>query len=339
MPTSIERTVAAIARAFASTFSSALGSSRASALVPARALAPAPAFALALAPALALALAFVLGTSSTAAAQSVGTSISTGREKGSYYYIGQRLGTTMLMKHGYRIAVETSSGSVQNLARLADPSSPTGLALTQSDALSRFLQGNREFENKLIVLGDAGRECVVLVGARRGGILRFADLAAAEGAEISVDDPGSGAAATFDFLVSMDPGLGSLRPVFVDTMEALLQLKVGGSHTDLVAAMWVQRPAMRSAPVKILLDNPSDYRLIPILPTEVENRKLPDDSVVYTFEKVRIGSDRTDAGLEVETICTRSLLLGSKDKLDREIRSKLSVTMLESGAEVIGGGH
>jgi hypothetical protein len=41
----------------------------------------------------------------------------------------------------------------------------------------------------------------------------------------------------------------------------------------------------------------------------------------------------------VETICTRSLLLASKDKLDRETRSRLSLTMLESGDEVIGRGN
>lgn len=281
----------------------------------------------------------VSGLASPAFSQMPGTSISTGREDGSYFYIGQRLQTRMLMKHDYRMRVETSSGSVQNLARLADPSSPTGLALTQSDALSRFLEGNRDFADQFIVLGDAGRECVLLVAARNGPIASFGDLKAARGRELSVDDPGSGAAATFDFLVSMDPGLGGVRPVFVDTIEALLQLKVGGAHTKLAAAMWVQRPAMRSAPVKILLDNDSDYRLVPILATDVENRTLPDDSVVYTFEKVQVGSDRSGSGASVETICTRSLLLASKDKLDRETRSRLSLTMLESGDEVIGRGN
>jgi len=270
--------------------------------------------------------------------QMTNTSISTGREDGNYYFIGERLQTKMTMEHSYRIAVETSSGSVQNLARLADPSSDVGLALTQSDALSRFLQSNSEFGKEFIVLGDAGKECVVLISARKGGIRTFSELKSSSGAEISVDDPGSGASATFDYLVAMDPALASTKPVFVDTMEALLQIKVAGAHTKLEAAMLVQRPSMRSPAVSIVLQNPRDYQLVPILESDVQNSKLPDDSVVYTFEKVRVGSSNPNGGIPVDTICTRSLLLASKGKLDREIRSKLSLMMLESSKDVIGNG-
>ena len=69
---------------------------------------------------------------------------------------------------------------------------------------------------------------------------------------------------------------------------------------------------------------------------DVENRKLPDGSVVYTFEKVNIGNTTGTNALDVETICTRGLLLASKRKLSREIRSKLSALMLQSSETVIG---
>ena len=275
---------------------------------------------------------------SIARSQTTHTSISTGREDGSYFYIGRRLQTAMLLEHDYRIAVETSSGSVQNLARLADSSSSFGLALTQSDALSRFLQANSEFAKEFIVLGDAGKECVVLITAKKEGIRDFSQLKTMAGGEISVDDPGSGASATFDYLVAMDPTLAKAKPVFVDTMEALLQIKVAGTHTNLKAAMLVQRPSTRSAPVKILLEYPDDYHLIPITESDVQNSTLPDDSVVYTFEKVKIGGTAAQEGLEVDTICIRSLLLASKAKLGRGIRSKLSLTMLNSADLVIGKG-
>ncbi len=265
------------------------------------------------------------------------TAISTGRQGGSYHGIGQRLQARMRADHAYGIAVESSSGSIQNLARLADPTSPVGLALTQSDALAQFLKMNAEFAGEYLVLGDAGRECVLLIASKRGGIQSFAELEAATDGRVSVDDPGSGAAVTLDYLMGMDPGLSDLQLSFTDTMEALLQLKVGGAHTDLRAAMIVQRPSTRSPAVGIVLSNPDDYRFAPIREADVQNANLPDESVVYTFERVRVGGSGSKDGVEIDTLCTRSLLLASKDKLDRDERSRLSRLMLEAGAEVIGG--
>jgi hypothetical protein len=198
------------------------------------------------------------------------------------------------------------------------------------------LGANSEFAKEFIVLGDAGKECVVLISAKKDGISSFSQFKTLTDGEISVDDPGSGASATFNYMVEMNPELASVRPVFVDTMEALLQIKVAGAHTDLKAAMLVQRPSVRSPAVKILLENPSDYQLVPILESDVQNSKLPDDSVVYTFEKVKIGGTSGQRGLEVDTICVRGLLLASKAKLSRDIRSKLSLVMLNSAASVIG---
>jgi len=273
---------------------------------------------------------------STASAQRWDSAISTGHKGGSYFYIGKRLQTTMQIRHDVRIGVETSSGSIQNLARLADPSSDIGLALTQTDALSQFLKSNAKFADEFIVLGDAGKECVVLITGKNSGITGFSDLKKKAGGEISIDDPGSGASATFAYLQAMDPEFARTKPVYVDTIEALLQIKVAGKYTDLKAAMLVQRASTRSAPVKVLLENPNDYRLVPISEADVQNSRLPDGSVVYSFEKVNIGNTTGDAALDVNTICTRGLLLASKRKLERELRSKLSAVMLESSATVIG---
>lgn len=272
----------------------------------------------------------------TALAQRWDSAISTGHKGGSYFYIGKRLQTTMQIRHDVRIEVETSSGSIQNLARLADPSSEIGLALTQTDALSQFLKSNAKFADEFIVLGDAGKECVVLITGKNSGITSFADLKKKAGGEISIDDPGSGASATFAYLQTMDPEFARTKPVYVDTIEALLQIKVAGKYTDLKAAMLVQRASTRSAPVTVLLENPDDYRLVPIAEADVQNSKLPDGSVVYSFEKVNIGNTTGDGALDVNTICTRGLLLASKRKLDRGLRSKLSAVMLESSATVIG---
>jgi TRAP-type uncharacterized transport system substrate-binding protein len=262
--------------------------------------------------------------------------ISTGQEGGSYYAIGQRLREAMQLQHHVDVGVQTSNGSIQNLARLADPDSEVSIALTQTDALSRFLRDNADFSNQFIVLGDVGRECALLIADKSGAIGSFSDLENASDAEVSVDALGSGAAVTFDYLKTMDPGLAKVKLVYVDTMEALLQLKVGGPHTRLKAAMLVQRPSTRSEAVRILVENPKDYRLVPIRSSDVANHKLPDGSVVYSFAKVKVGDVAGVGGLEVETLCTRGLLLASKQKLDRDVRSQLAKTMLESSKTVIG---
>ncbi len=186
------------------------------------------------------------------------------------------------------------------------------------------------------MLGDAGKECVFVVARQSGDLTTAASLKAATGGEISVDDNESGASVTFENISELEPGFRAITPVSVDVMEALLQLKVGGVHTKLKAAMIVQRPEARSAPIKTVLENPDTYRLVPIREADVGNAKRPDGSVVYTFERVTVGGTSDHRSLEVDTLCTRGLMLASKEKLDKDLRSQLSALMLESAGKIIG---
>jgi hypothetical protein len=154
--------------------------------------------------------------------------------------------------------------------------------------------------------------------------------------EISVDTAHSGAALTLRQMTLLEPGFATLTPVYVDVMQALLQLKVASPHSKLRALMLVQRPSAAPEPVRIVLDNPASYRIVPILEADVGNVELPDGSPVYTFEQVAVGGRERPESIEVETLCTRGLLLASKSKLSRDARSRLSRMMLESGDEVIG---
>ena len=273
-----------------------------------------------------------------AQAEQMGAVIGTGQESGSYFAIGQRLRTAMKLEHDLDIRVKTSFGSLQNLARLADPSSDVSIALTQADALSRFLHDNAGFASQFLVLGDMGRECALLITDKTSSVVNFKDLKGAPGSEVSVNDLGSGAAVTFDYLKAMNPGLREVKLRYVDTMEALLQMRVAGRQSRLKATMLVQRPSTRTEVVKVLLQNAADYRLIPIRESDVENGRLPDGSVVYSFEKVNVGESMGEDALEVETLCTRGLLLASKKKLGRDFRSKLAASMLGSAEQVSGKG-
>ena len=102
--------------------------------------------------------------------------ISSGRAGGNYDGVARRLATVLTSGHDFYVEVETSGGSVENLSRLGDPENPVGVTLTQADALSGYLEEHPDFANDLVVLSRVGRECVILIARRGGGIASVADL-------------------------------------------------------------------------------------------------------------------------------------------------------------------
>jgi hypothetical protein len=262
--------------------------------------------------------------------------ISSGREGGSYFFIASRLKGVMLSQHRTVVEVLPSRGSLENLMRLDDPSSEVSLALTQADALAAYIGEKPEFSDRFIVLGDVGKECAILVTGGQSSFKSVLDLKSSKGTEISVDTAHSGASVSLLQMTRLEPGFSALTPVYVDVMQALLQIKVASPHSKLRALLMVQRPNVASEPVRVVLDNPDSYRIVPILEADVGNLKLPDGSPVYTFEKVAVGGRERPEAIEVETLCTRGLLLASTSKLGRDARAGLSRMMLQSGEEIIG---
>jgi len=285
-----------------------------------------------------LAIPILLSASSVAAqqAQDDALVISTGREGGSYSLIASRLKRVMMSKNQTAVEVVPTRGSLENLIRLDDPSSNVSLALTQADVLAAYIKKKPEFTDRFIVLGDVGNECAILVTGSRSSLETVQDLKSSEGTEISVDTAHSGAALTLRQMTLLEPGFATLTPVYVDVMQALLQIKVPSPHSKLRALMLVQRPNAVPEPVRIILDSPEDYRIVPILESDVGNIELPDGSPVYTFEQIAVGGRARPESIKVQTLCTRGLLLASKSKLGRDTRSRLSRTMLQSGEEIIG---
>jgi len=283
-----------------------------------------------------LVTAFALQISGTAWAGPSGAVVSTGREGGSYYYIGERLKDGMLLNHGTLLEVITSRGSLDNLGRLQDPLSPVGVALTQADALAWHLHQHPEFADEYIVLGDVGRECVFLIAGKDSTLTTVAALKGSTAVQISVDDPSSGAAVTFSYMKKLEPQFGITQVVFTDSMETLLQLKVNAQHAGPKAAMIVQRPNANSAPIKTFFASPETYEFVPITEADVGNSKLPDGSVVYSFQNVVVGGKKRQRSTSVDTMCTRGILLASKAKLSKELRGQLATLMLESADLIVG---
>jgi len=261
--------------------------------------------------------------------------VSSGKEGGFYYDVGKRL--RLVLSREQRVVDQWSSdGSLQNLARLADPSSPVNVALAQADALHRYLADNPEFKDDFIVLDDVGKECVFLITRRDGGIETASDLKKPSKYRLSVESPDSGAAVTYESLSRLEPGFRKTNVTYVDVMEGLLQLRLGGDYNELAAVMLVQRPRTLSPALDIALDNLETYRIAPIRPSDLKKLTLPGGQAVYSFETVTAGFGRGQS-VTFETLCTRGLLLGARSKLDNERRVLLAQTILESGSYIAPG--
>lgn len=262
--------------------------------------------------------------------------ISTGKSGGGYNTIGERL-KSVLAEQDQPAQVQTSAGSLENLNRLDDPQSPVNVGLTQADALKYYLKEHPGFADQFISLGEIGKECVFVVVGKDSDIRDDSDLQQTKGRLIAVQSPNSGVAVTWEYMTVLEPEFKNTAPAFVDGAEALLQIKSGGKASKIQAAMVVQRPMAKSTEMQVVLENPKDFRLIPIKDWDL-NDKLPDGSAVYTFENVTVAEKKWGFDTTVDTICTRGLMLANKTKLTADQRTRLSKVMLLAASRVLGDG-
>lgn len=260
--------------------------------------------------------------------------VSTGKSGGGYAAVGDRL-KTVLAEQDMKVDLLNSAGSIDNLNRLNDPQSPVNVGLTQADALKYFLKNNPGFADKFLVLGEIGKECVFIIAGAGSGIKEDSDLQKKRGYLIAVPDPNSGVAVTWEYMTVLEPSFKNTAVAFVDTLEALLQIKSSGEATQLKAAMLVQKPKARSPGMQVVLENPKDFRFVSVKDWDL-NDKLPDGSAVYTFEKVTVAEKKWGFDNTVDTVCTRGLLLAAKDKLTSDQRNRLAKVMLLSASRVVG---
>ena len=262
-------------------------------------------------------------------------SISTGKGGGGYNTIGERL-KDVLAEQELPAQVLTSAGSIENLTRLADPQSPVNVGLTQADALQYYLKEHPGFADQFISLGEIGKECVFIVTGKDRDIKSDSDLQQkGKSRLIAVQSPNSGVAVTWEYMTLLEPAFKNTAPAFVDGAEALLQIKSGGKSSKIQAAMVVQKPMAKSTEMQVVLENPKDFRLIPVKDWDL-NDKLPDGSAVYTFENVTVAEKKWGFDTAVDTICTRGLMLANKTKLTADQRTRLAKVMLLAASRVVG---
>ncbi|UCE85685.1 MAG: hypothetical protein JSU66_15360 [Deltaproteobacteria bacterium] len=260
--------------------------------------------------------------------------VTAGPEGAYYHTLGGRLEAALRNEYGTRVEVRTSQGSLENLARLDDPSNPANVGLTQADALRHYIDAHDAFAETFIVLADVGKECAFIIAGKNGGIASAADLKAPGKRTLSVGDAQSGAAITYEYMSRLDPGFRNTAVVHVGMMEALLQIKAGGEFATLDAAMLVQRPRITSPPLKAVLDNLDTYRVVPIRSGDLGNAALPGGRPVYSFETVTVGFGR-DHSVTFDTLCTPGLLIAVKPKLDPKTLDELAKVILSRSNDIM----
>ncbi len=261
--------------------------------------------------------------------------VSTGKSGGGYYTVGERLKSVMA-EQDQAVQVLTSAGSLENLNRLDDLKNPVSVGLTQADALKYYLKDHPAFADQMINLGEIGKECVFIVTGKDSDIRGDGDLQEAKGRLIAVQSPNGGAAVTWEYMTLLEPKFKNTAAAFVDGAEALLQIKNNSKASKIQAVMVVQKPMAKSTELQVALDNPKDFRLIPVKDWSL-NDKLPDGNAVYTFETVTVAEKKGwSFDTKVDTICTRGLMVANKAKLTADQRTRLSKVMLLAAGRIVG---
>ena len=276
-----------------------------------------------------LAVAYCLNT--VAGAQDI--VITAGVSTGSYYSLSSVL-KKELRRQNLLVEIIPSVGSLENLERLSDSEHPANIGLTQADTLKHYLANNYKFARNMLVLGEIGKECVFIIAGNKYAIYNDDDLQQDNGQLMAISHPKSGVAITYQYMTSLEPKFQHTPARYMDGLEALAEIQLGSEYNPIKALMLVMHPKTMFPEVEWVLRNINDYRFVTVDDWDL-NDKLPDGSSLYTYEDVNLSGTLLpekekylalgkEYDIEVETICTKGLLIAAKNKLDRTQKIKLN---------------
>lgn len=265
---------------------------------------------------------FVFGASiavsqKVSADTTAGVVLSSGVQEGGYWNAGARLQAVAEAEMGLAVENLPSKGSLENLERLLDRSSPVNLAFAQADAVQYYLNKHPNEINKLELFENVGVECVFIITGSDSKVRTDEDMREVEDLRLGIASASSGIAVTFDYMVSQIPELADIYVEYGDTVAVMEQL--GGGNAAVDAVMTVHRPRELSAEVDKALANPDRYRFVALSDKRL-TQELWNGRKVYRAMKLAMPG----AKKPVETICVLGLLLGNKQKLTLEQRNQLS---------------
>ena len=246
-----------------------------------------------------------------------GVVLSSGGEGGGYWSAGNRLQAVALKELGLTVKNVPSAGSLENLARLLDDSSPVNLAFAQADALQLYLSKQPDEVKKLDLLENIGQECVFIITGTDSKLLNDEDVQGAAGLRLGIPSATSGIAVTFEYMVSQMPELADVEVIYGDTLNQVEGLGTDDATVD--AVMMVHRPREQSAEVSYALENPDRVRFV-----AVSDKRFIEET--WNGRRVYRSMSLAMPGIEepVNTICVTGLLVLNKQKLTLEQRNQLS---------------
>jgi TRAP-type uncharacterized transport system substrate-binding protein len=236
--------------------------------------------------------------------------LSAGRKDSAYWGLSNRL-KAIVAEAGLKSVIIESVGSLQNLERLEDPSSPVNLTFGQSDALHERLQDNPELASRFSIMESIGLECVFLITRADGPIITDADLG--KGLRIAIPGAESGVAVTYRGLSKLNPSLANTAAVYTDAASAMHTLS-GGGDARIDALMLVYRPKERSPEIQLAIDQPELYRFVSFAKMNID-AKLPDGQPIYRFLDVPLARQGMKVTKSLPTVCTDGMLVASNSKI------------------------
>ena len=268
----------------------------------------------------ALTLSFASTADEASGERGAGLTLSAGREGYAYWNVAERF-RKAAGESGLKVEVLASAGSLENLERLDDATSPVNLALAQSDALEQFLDSHHALRNRLDILESIGLECVFMVARADLPVKTDGDLGKAGNLKVALPGKESGTAVTYRILSLLLPGFATTQPVFHDSVAAAMDSLTASGADRADAVMLVHRPKQRTPEIQLALDHPEKYRFVAI-PEKRLNGRLPEGQTAYSFEDVPLVRRGNEVEQSVPTVCTKGLLVASTGKLaPRELKN------------------
>ncbi|MFM9938250.1 MAG: hypothetical protein ACKVP7_01990 [Hyphomicrobiaceae bacterium] len=256
-------------------------------------------------------LTLALITTGASLTPALANDINTGDPNGAYHSTFCPRVEGELKKARFAHTCKTSQGTAENIKRvLADPKQ-VGFGQLDILALEGVLSGTAP--PITVMRRDDARECLFAV-TRNKDVQSYGHLAAnAAKLRFILPPEGSGSAATFKFLRSIDvEGLGKATQVThaKDTDEAIRQALAA----DDTATLFVQFPDPDNARFKLVSEQGGHF--VPVIDRAILRPQIGNEKIYFAQETQVANADWIKAGVKVVTACTPlAIFTGSPERI------------------------
>jgi len=210
--------------------------------------------------------------------------IYTGGKTGAYYTVFGPLLKDVLAKQFFKYEVVASAGSLENIKQVA--TSPTALALVQSDSLAVETAHNPELAKKFVLVrNDVADECAFAVtsAANAERLESWGDVESFGRRLTLITGPAdSGSASTLDYIKSLSDSLKDVAVTHAESIDAAIGAVIDGK-ADI--AFFVQFPDTTNPRFKQINDNKLAF--IPVINRAIL-RQTVNDQPLYVATEVKV---------------------------------------------------